>query len=253
MNITVISFNALTLIHVGNNCLRVFVLGHEQSYFSVLGSFMESSWKTADIPRALISFSTSLSCSSKLDDSADRSPNRLSSFVRSGADWWNLNCSGSYPILFSLLTICPSACCWRRKETKTSRAGYTSLYYLSYISLNLNVAVKFLRKTSRNPAFKYTAKALFTPSSSINKESALIAGDKLSRASLSNTQLRPCLHQASASTKRQRCHDAGDTALIGKNGVASKCIATPFWDDSICFHRSVYCKTLIVITVLSRI
>ena len=47
---------------------------------------------------------------------------------------------------------------------------------------------------------------------------------------------RACLHQASASMWRQCCNEACDTVLIDHNRVAPKCVATPFWSDSICFH-----------------
>ena len=40
------------------------------------------------------------------------------------------------------------------------------------------------------------------------------------------------LHWASASTLRQHCDDASDTAVIENNGVTSEWVATLFWSDS---------------------
>ena len=45
--------------------------------------------------------------------------------------------------------------------------------------------------------------------------------------------IRVRLHQTSASTLRQLCDDASDTALIENNGVASKWVAALFLTDSI--------------------
>ena len=48
-------------------------------------------------------------------------------------------------------------------------------------------------------------------------------------------RIRARLHQASASTKSQRCNDACNIALIEISGVTPKCVATPFWSDTIFF------------------
>ena len=45
--------------------------------------------------------------------------------------------------------------------------------------------------------------------------------------------LRARLHQASPSTRSQRCDDASDTALIEINGVSPEWVETPFWSNSV--------------------
>ena len=49
---------------------------------------------------------------------------------------------------------------------------------------------------------------------------------------------RARLHQASASTRIERCDDTGDTALIEINGVVTKEVATPSPSDSIDFNEN---------------
>ena len=46
------------------------------------------------------------------------------------------------------------------------------------------------------------------------------------------------LHQASASTLRQLCDDASNTALIENNGVAPDLGCNPFLGDSIVFNEN---------------
>ena len=48
--------------------------------------------------------------------------------------------------------------------------------------------------------------------------------------------MRVHFHQALASMQSQYCNDVCNIALIEKNGVTPKCIATPFCSDSTCFH-----------------
>ena len=47
------------------------------------------------------------------------------------------------------------------------------------------------------------------------------------------------LHQASASTLRQLCDDASDTALVENNGVTPDLGCNPFWSNSIGFNQSL--------------
>ena len=56
--------------------------------------------------------------------------------------------------------------------------------------------------------------------------------------SLSVTRLRARLHQASASTLRQRCDDACDSVLIEINGVTWKWVANPIWSNSVDFNEN---------------
>ena len=66
-------------------------------------------------------------------------------------------------------------------------------------------------------------------------------------------RLRARLHQASASTLQQLCHDASVTALIENDGVAQKWVATQFWRDFIVFNENQYwyhhCRVVAALTL----